>query len=301
METIYKQLTDSAEKLMNLGKDRLVLKAAGTMLEGTNVTDFDQISPAFANYIPLQPKYSSTLLDYFPKINVDSATLVLVDETSEDGTVVETVQGDAKNQIDNDFDAITPKMHKIAAYVKVSTEMLSDISYIQSKIEGVLKRRLKNKISDLFMADLIGATPTYGSANLKPGTSGTLFKDILPAVTADMANLGGYNMKLWLLNQPDYAKLFVEAGQNYLWYAMNNPKIMNSSDIAAGNIIGVDPSVFPLYVYKDVSIEIGNENDDFTKNLVTIRCEARVAWNFTGNCLSGIYNDTIADTLAAIL
>lgn len=96
-------------------------------------------------------------------------------------------------------------------------------------------------------------------------------------------------------------ELFVEAGQNYLWYAMNNPKIMNSSDIKAGNIVGVDTSVFPLYVYKDVSIEIGNENDDFSKNLVTIRCEARVAWNFTGNCLSGIYNDTISATLAAIL
>jgi hypothetical protein len=76
---------------------------------------------------------------------------------------------------------------------------------------------------------------------------------------------------------------------------------MNSSDVTAGNIVGLDPSVFPLYVYKDIGIEMGYEQDDFSKNLVTIRCEARVTWNFTGNCLSGIYNESIADTLTAIL
>jgi HK97 family phage major capsid protein len=302
METIIKQLTDNSEMLNNLGGDkRLFIKAAGTMLEADNVTNFDKINPAFANYIPIQPKYSSTLLDYFPKVIVNTANIVLVDETSEDGAVTEVVQGDAKPQLDNDFDAIAPAMKKIAAYCKVSTEMLEDIGYIYTKIANTLKRRLKNKISDLFMADLISATPTYSSADLTAGTTGTMVKDILPAVTADMENLGGYDMKLWLLNQPDYAKLFVEAGQNYLWYALNNPKIMNSSDVTAGNIVGLDPSVFPLYVYKDIGIEMGYEQDDFSKNLVTIRCEARVTWNFTGNCLSGIYNQGIADTLTAIL
>jgi HK97 family phage major capsid protein len=302
METIIKQLTDNSEMIKNLGGDkRLFIKAAGTMLEADNVTNFDKINPAFANYIPIQPKYSSTLLDYFPKVSVNTANIVLVDETSEDGAVTEVVQGDAKPQLDNDFDAIAPAMKKIAAYCKVSTEMLEDIGYIYTKIENTLKRRLKNKISDLFMADLISATPTYSSADLTAGTTGTMVKDILPAVTADMENLGGYDMKLWLLNQPDYAKLFVEAGQNYLWYALNNPKIMNSSDVTAGNIVGLDPSVFPLYVYKDIGIEMGYEQDDFSKNLVTIRCEARVTWNFTGNCLSGIYNESIADTLTAIL
>jgi HK97 family phage major capsid protein len=303
MEILIKQLLDSQEAIKNLkGDNRLSFKAAGTMLEADNVTNFDKIDPMLANYISIQPKYSSTLLDYFPKVKVNSANIVLVDETSEDGTVTAVTQGDAKPQVDNDFDAIAPAMQKVAAFAKVSTEMLDDIGYIYSKIEGVLKRRLKNKISDLFLKDLlVTATPTYTSANLTAGTTGTKIKDIIPAVTADFQNLSGFNLNLWLLNQPAYAKMFAEEGTNYLWYAMNDPKIMNSSDVVVENIVGLDTRVFPLYVYNDVAIEIGYEQDDFTKNLVTIRCEARVTWNFTGNCLSGIYNANIDNTLAAIL
>ena len=301
MEILIKQLLDSQEAIKNLkGDNRLSFKAAGTMLEADNVTNFDKIDPMLANYISIQPKYSSTLLDYFPKVKVNSANIVLVDETSEDGTVTQVVQGDAKPQVDNDFDAIAPAMKKIAAFAKVSTEMLDDIWYIYSKIEGILKRRLKNKISDLFMADLLAATPTYDKNNLTAGTTGTKIKDIIPAVTADFQNLSGFNLNLWLLNQPNYAKMFAEEGTNYLWYAMNDPKIMNSSDVTVGNIVGLDTRVFPLYVYNDVAIEMGYEQDDFTKNLVTIRCEARVTWNFAGNCLSGIYNESIADTLTEI-
>lgn len=306
METILQQLKANADQLQALkagSVDKLHLKAAGTMLESSNVTGegMEGIKPQLLDYTPIPYQYVDSYLDLFPKVQVDSATVAIVNEVSDDGTVTATSEGDAKNQVDKDDAVSHLTLAKYTAYVKISREMLGDIPFMAAQINRTLRRRIKDKVTDAFFSAIVAATPTYDSTDLTAGTTGTAVKDCLPAIHADMQTLGNHNLNVWMLDQPDYAKLFNEAGQNYLWYGLMNPMILHNKFVTAGSIVGLDTALFPLYVYKDINVTAGYEDDDFTKNLVTIVAETRVGWNLSGNCLKAIYNDTIANTLAAIL
>ena len=293
------QLMSNHESIKSAGSTPFVMKASAQMLEYTNLTG-SEYNPQSVGITPIKDEYVNTILDMLPKVMVSSPNVVVSNEVDEDGTVKEVIEGDAKPQIDFDINVSKPTIRKYASHVKVSEEMLADIPFMESQIRGVLMRRLKNKIATEFMRDLRSVTPTYNAGDLASGTTGTLVKDILPAVTADMQNLGGYTLNLWMLNQPDYAKLFVEAGTNFLWYALNEPKIVNNSLVDVGRIVGIDTTMFPLYVLKDMEISFGRTGTDLTDNKITIRCESRIGWNLVGNSLSALYNDTIANTLTAI-
>ena len=104
-----------------------------------------------------------------------------------------------------------------------------------------------------------------------------------------------------MFSQPDYAKAYIETNNNSTFFDQKEVNILANARVGSANILGLDTSMFPIYVYKDLDIQIGYENDDFTKNLVTIRGESRLAHSFVGNCLDAIYYDTIAATLAAIV
>ena len=122
--------------------------------------------------------------------------------------------------------------------------------------------------------------------------------------TKDMDNeiiTKGYDMNLWLLNTPNYGQVFndIDVTVDDAWFDLNNPIIL-PANVTAGNIMALDTSMFPIYVYKDIDVQIGKTNDDFSKNLVTVRAETRVAWNIAGECLNAFYDDVIATTITRI-
>lgn len=280
---------------------RVSIKAAGDMIN-TNVTGsgYSFVGPEGMGYIPLSANHNSSILDYFPKVQVNSHSIILADEIDADGSIDFIQQGVVKPEVDSDVYVTNPQALKTAGYVKVSAEMLDDIDFMSNLIQTKLMRETKNSIALDFIQAILIATPNLLDTNLTAGTTGTLLADIIPAVTEDMQIQKGYTPNLWLLNAPNYAKLFAENKSNLVWYALNEPVIKACGEVDAANIVGLDTSMFPLYVYKDIMVEIGQEGNDFKYNMVTIRGEARVSWNIRGNCLDAIYNDSIADTLAAI-
>ena len=304
METIIQQLNNNADALKSLRLGQSIsLKAAGTMLESTNITGagIEEITAQQMNYIPIRRNWNNTLYDLLPKIKVDKKTLVITNEVTDDGTVnAATAEGAAKNQIDKDDSVTTPTMAKYTAFVKISREMLDDIPFVENQIRSVLARRLNNAISEIVGTALVGISPYLTGMVLTSVTGGSTIFDCIKAVTADMEIHKGYTPNLWLFNQPDYAKAYIEANENSTWFDRKEVNILASGLVTAGDIFGLDTTMFPIYVLKDLDIEIGYQNDDFTKNLVTVRAESRLAHSFVGNCLDAAYKDTIVGTLAAI-
>lgn len=304
METIIQQLQAKGETLKDLRLGQSIsIKAAGTMLESTNITGegIEEITATQMNYIPIRRDWNNTLYDLLPVISVGSKTIVITNETSDDGAVTAiTAEGDAKNQIDKDDAVSTPDMNKYTAFVKISKEMLSDIAFVNNQIRAVLSRRLKNAISTIVGTDLVALASNLATGSLTAGTTGSTIFDCIKAVTADLEIQKGYTPNLWLFNQPDYAKAYIEANDNSTWFDTKEVNIKPSGLITAGDMLGIDTSLFPIYMYKDINISIGLEDDDFTKNLVTIRGEARLAYSFVGNCLNAMYKGRITDTVIAI-
>ena len=304
METIIQQLKEKSEQLkgLRLGQS-LDFKAATTMLESTNITGagLDELNPQQLYYIPIKRSINNTIFDLLPKINVSSHSIVVTNETSDEGTInAATTEGAAKNQIGKDDSVTTPTMAKYTAFVKISREMLDDIPFVENQIRSVLARRLNNAISEIVGTALVGISPYLTGIGLTAGTGGTTIFDCIKAVTADMEIQNGYTPNLWLFNQPDYAKAYIQANANSTWFDTKQSNILPTSLVTAAYIVGLDADMFPMYIYKDLGIQVGYENDDFTKNLVTIRGEVRLTFPIVGNSLNALYHDTIAATVARI-
>jgi hypothetical protein len=183
----------------------------------------------------------------------------------------------------------------------VSDEMIDDIPFVLSQINGKLRKRLKNKISADFIAAIVAATPNITNLQLTVGQLATKVRHLFPSIYEGMKQQNGYDMNLWLLNAPNYGQVFndVDASVDTAWFDLNKPIILPAA-ITAGNILALDTSMFPIYIYKDIDVQIGRTNDDFTKNLVTVRAETRIAWNIAGECLKAIYDDVISTTITRI-
>ena len=306
METIYSQLTANKEKLASL-KDlgnNLSFKAAGTMVSA-NVTGstITHVDAQLMNPFIIPQENSSFVMDYFPQIMCDSHSLVIVDETADDndGTFSSVAENAAKEQLDFDINATQKSFTKYADYIKVSDEMITDIPFLMGQIQTKLRRKLKNKISADFIAAIVTATPNITNLQLTTGQLATKIRHLFPSIYEGMKQQKGYNMNLWLLNVPEYAKVFndIDASVDTAWFDMMKPTILPAA-ITAANIMALDTSMFPIYIYKDMEVSIGKTNDDFTKNLVTVRAESRVAWNIAGECLNAFYDDVIATTITRI-
>ena len=306
METIYSQLQANKEQLGNLKKlgNSLNLKAAGTMV-AANVTGstITHIDPVALYPIQIKRENSNFLMDYFPRIMCDSHSIVIVNETSEDtdGTFSSVAENAAKEQIDFDNAATQTSFTKYADYIKVSDEMVTDIPFMLAQIETRLRKKLKNKISADFLAAIVTATPNVVNTSLTVGQTATKLRHLFPSIYEGMKSQKGYDMNLWLLNTPNYGQVFndIDVTVDDAWFDLNNPIIL-PANVTAGNIMALDTSMFPIYVYKDIDVQIGKTNDDFSKNLVTVRAETRVAWNIAGECLNAFYDDVIATTITRI-
>lgn len=306
METIYSQLQANKEQLGNLKQlgYSLNFKAAGTMVAG-NVTGstITHIDPQLMSPNLIKAENSSFVMDYFPRIMCESHSLVIVDETSDDtdGTFSSVAENAAKEQIDFDNNATQKSFTKYADYIKVSDEMVTDIPFLMAQIDTKLRKKLKNKISADFVAALVAATPNVVNTSLTVGQLATKLRHLFPSIYEGMKSLKGYDMNLWLLNTPNYGQVFndVDVSVDDAWFDLMKPTII-PANITAGNIMALDTSMFPIYVYKDIDVQIGKTNDDFSKNLVTVRAETRVAWNIAGECLNAFYDDVISTTVTRI-
>jgi len=88
MKTLMEQLTLSKESIKASGVAPYIIKASADMLESTNITGvgLEGINPENVGYIPLKGDNSSSILDYLPKVSVNSATVVITNEVSDDGS-----------------------------------------------------------------------------------------------------------------------------------------------------------------------------------------------------------------------
>jgi HK97 family phage major capsid protein len=82
------------------------------------------------------------LLDVMSRRGTNSDLVSWVYQANKDGSAGQTGEGSAKNQIDFDLVVGSESIKKTTAYIKVTTEMLDDIDFIQSEIEAELMREL---------------------------------------------------------------------------------------------------------------------------------------------------------------
>ena len=170
-EELYKGLESNIENLKQLKAGNkldaknfefdFVVKAPGTMtgsgnISGGNVPVEDRL-PGL-NIIPVR---RPRLLDVMSPRSTSSNIVSWTYQANKDGSAAQTAEGSAKNQIDFDIVVASQSLKKTTAYIKVSTEMLDDIEWIQSEIQGELTRELLKAVeSQVYSGDDTGQNLT---------------------------------------------------------------------------------------------------------------------------------------------
>ena len=299
MEQI-RQIVAEAQSLLKNGQT-YTAKAAATMLESSNVigAGMDELGTQSLGYFNRPATDNAGIFDLFPKVFVNSPSLVLASEVNPDGSVTPVVEGALKPQVDSDYNALAPTITKYAATITISDEMLNDINFMSDAITSQLIRRVKDKIANDYIKALV-TNAGVTSTSLTAGTTATKVMDIFPAIYSDVLTKKGQDIDLFLLNSPDFAKAWIEQSYSDSFIEYYEKSLVPCSTITAGNVLAVATLAQRIYVLQDLTFEFGKINDDFKYNRTSVRCEARIGWALGPNNVSGVYADTIAATLAAI-
>jgi HK97 family phage major capsid protein len=214
------------------------------------------------------------------------------------------------------YEEVSEEVKKVAAYIKVSKEMLADLSFVRSEINTELMEAIEQNI-DFSLVNGNGGNDLNGllavAPSFVPGTfAGTIpGANIMDLIRICKAQIEAANFVPThvVLNPEDVAKIELtktstgEYTYPAFWDANMRVAgliVVSSNNITAGTMIVGDFTKFNIKFREDMNMSVGYENDDFTRNMVTILCEARLVAYVKGNDVNAFVQSDIATDIALI-
>ena len=267
-------------------------KAVGNMTEAVNLTG--DITRQYANQVYALPSRKVHLRSLLPIGTINQGLFTFPYESGGEGAPAAQVQGSSKAQVDFDITMKDAAAQYIAGYVRISRQMLDDIpamtSFLQSRL---LEKYLIAEDAQILSGD--GTAPNLqGILGVATAATGAATVDVEQLVQA-IAQLesSNYSATGIIVNPTD-------------WAAIMNTKNTNSAyTLPASTVVTTDGSVsiagIPLYKSTAIAVDkflVGDwsmgaqimqnqgisvqfsemDSDNFQKNLITVRVEARIAF-----------------------
>jgi HK97 family phage major capsid protein len=300
-------VVDSVRKGLELNKEELLkvkgnknasmsFKAAGTMLISTNVSGgnvpVEQRLPGMDAIASRQIR----LLDVVTRGTADSNVISWVSQVNKDGAAGGTDEGALKNQIDFDLIVINESVKKRTAFIKVSTEMIDDISFMTAEINNELMRELlKDVENQVYQGDNVGSNLNGIRTVATAFAAGDFAGTVDSANDADVLTVAMNQIEVAEQDDPTYAfvhpntltalkliktsttdrryidRLVMIAGQ----MTLDGMPIIKTTLVTKGEYLIGNFAASTVYDKGEIDIEVGRDSDDFTKNLVTVLAEWR--------------------------
>lgn len=315
VESNKSAIEDIVNKRKSHDLPELKIKAPITMTEGASMSASTfavlpniQVMPGIIDLVRVQPTFWSRLIKGATKAN----PLVWINKYNKQGNAAYTAEGALKSQASFELlpESSVPK--KTTEYMKISTEMLNDIDYLSSVITQELAYEVDmSSNSGVLIGTGVGVNPKgvtlYGAAYALPGLNGILAANNADAIRAAIAQLRSLNFGGRLtayINPIDAAVMDLSKDLNgtYVNRALLqlDADIVQDNNIPIGQLLIGDMSKYHVMMYQDFYIQWGWENQDFTKNLITVIGERRFhQWVATNETGAFIY-DTFANIKAAL-
>jgi len=274
-------------KKFDLSAPAYTKAATDTQTSPAGVVDF---ATTFDRNVVTAPRTPLVIRDLFGAETISGSTLVYLVEGAIQGAPAVTAEGAEKPQIH--FADPTPKtvsLAKIACHIKESDEYIDDYPFLASAINGRLLYELGLVEQNKLVTDLLGTSGIQTGSYAANATAADIADAILQAAM-DVQNGSGFDADAIVINPADWYTLRVARDGEQRYYgggffgAQNVPNLWGitvcvSTAVSAGTIIVGAFKTCGSVVSKDgVSVEATNTNeDDFVKNLMTIRAEERLA------------------------
>ncbi len=232
-----------------------------------------------------------------------------------------TGESASKTEQSPSWSEISEEVKKIAGYVKVSKEMLEDLSFVRGEINNDLLAGLSEQIEE---ALLNGFGPGTINGLLTPGmalptfTAGSFAGAVQDANISDVIRIAKAQVEAdnftpthVVLNPIDIASLqLTKASDGAYTYPMYIPMqgemrvadmiVVSSNYIAQDSYLVGDMSKVNVKFRNDLNLSVGLDQDDFTRNMITILAEARLVQYVKENQKNAFVVGTLSTDIASI-
>lgn len=298
----------------------ITVKAAVTVSEANTILGGDSAShwllTAFTGIISPIRSRVSRYLGLVSVGTINNRVAMWVEEYNEQGLPIFITEGTAKTKISVQYKEKEAKVNKIAVTCKVTTEMLRDLPQLVSYLQANLIRRIEvATVDELFAGDgtLINGLFDYASAFTGGGivTAQPTYADVFRALALQVQKAFGTATAVFvnpdILAQMDMQKSTDGIYQIPPFRSADGTMVAGMQLIAEVALVGTDYdfvggdlSVINVRFREGLSLNIGQENDDFSKNLRTILAEQALVQFVSANDTQVLVKGVMADAIALI-
>jgi HK97 family phage major capsid protein len=260
------------------------MKEVGAMTLGNNLTGTSQVS--YVDNPILRTFYNPHLYDVFRILPTATGNVTFPRGNAAigEGSFGTQTEGQSKAQVDYDVTMVNTSVPFIAGFAKVSRQMLQDLPFLQAYLSQSLLEDWNRRVNNSFMST-ITASATAGL------TSATPVAERVIDYTAQHLALGLGQPNLILTTHAVWASILktqptngsygvpggITIGANGETRIIGIP-VVPHSQIVAGKIYVMNTNAFATAQASGLAVRSTEfDQDDFVKNLVTYRAEARVA------------------------
>ena len=266
-------------------------KAVGTMTEAVNLTG--DITRQYANQVYALPSRKVHMRSLLPIGTINQGLFTFPYESGGEGDPAAQVQGSSKAQVDFDITMKDAAAQYIAGYVRISRQMLDDIpamtSFLQSRL---LEKYLVAEDAQILSGN--GTAPNLqGILGVATAATGAATVDVEQLVQA-IAQLetSNYSATGILVNPTDWAAIMNTKNTNAAYSLPASTVVTTDGNVSIAGIplykstaIAVDKFVVgdwsmgaQIMQNQGIAVQFSEmDGDNFTKNLITVRVEARIA------------------------
>lgn len=288
------KLEEAADAKSASGQFRMTIKAADSLMTTGYVSSAPNSYLPMPMVVPGVKETPEVELNVMQLINMgpsSSPSVTWVNELPVEGDADYTGEGELKAQVSWKYNNETATSSKITAFVKVTTQSLRNIGFLANRINTRLRYLILNKVEDgLINGDGTDDSLT-GIVSYAPGFTTTAFNGSVadPQTVDALVCMAGqvdqmlYTPNVALMNPVDIRKmkLVKDANGNYVMppFAttngtyVDNMRVVANRKIAVGYALVGDFSKSNGFMVEDITLDVGLDGDDFTKNRRTILAE----------------------------
>lgn len=319
-----KTLKEGSKSKAEAASFNFAVKAAAPMLLSTNVSGGNIPVEDRIEGLDDLPSRRVRLLDIMAKRSTSSNVVSWVSKANKDGAAGQTAEGSAKNQIDFDLVVDNETVKKTTAFIKVSTEMLDDLDWIESEINSELMKEVQKAVEEqAYSGDgtgnnhngirTVASAFAAGSSALKVPNANIVDVLNVAMTQIEVAQEGDAMPNFILMHPEDVLSLKQEkvsdTDRRYVGELVNvgntlvlgSTPIISTTLVAQGEYLVGDFGLSILVTRSGMTFDFGLDGNDFTENLRTILAEWRGLTIVKTNKRTAFVKGVFATDIAAIL
>lgn len=253
--------------------------------------------------------------------NVTSKFIKYISQTLV-SSVGQIAEGGAKTLGNVQYEEVSVEVKKIAGIIKVSKEMLEDLAFMQNEINTDLMASVREQLENQLltgdgtgnnMKGILEYATTFDAGTFAGTIVEANISDVIRVAAAQVEE-GNFFPTHVVLRPSDLAKIqLTKTTQGEYTYpifltdpvtgtqTIYNLIVVSSNFMTEDTLLVADMSKSNLRVRENMNITVGYNADDFSKNMVSIICEARAAHYIKDNEARAFVVADISTAITALL